>query len=877
VAQSGYTNAYYMTDALFGTTNGTGAGTPITPNGTVHTSQPNAYKVTNSGNTVAHVYSIYDRNPQLTLSFDAQGGSVNTASVEFFWEELTYSIEEMPVPTHATDTNGDTYAFAGWYFDTAFAEEYRQIEMPAHNLTVYAKWLKDPKLVDFYATSDATTPVNTTPIAVAKGGLIPSEMIPSDATMQAYAVENALGDFSGWVLSDGLTPFNPAVVPITADLNLYGKYKTTGLKVKYNPGDAAWKDGGQYDKPAEGSYALGTGLRVWTGEDIVAPDGYAFIGWVPDGGVTLIYPGELFTVPASVTLTAYCLPIGSAAPLVYDANYPEGTNATRTYYVLEGATVTVKTLEGAGFTSPTGYMFLGWSETKSEVVAADATYSGTLVGDEISVGSGKTVYGVWKSNAYTVAVAVTAASDSKVYDGTPLTNSNYTVTGLPSGYTVSATVVGSQTEVGSSDNEVTAYTITRDSDSQNVTSYFESVTLVDGTLTVTADTTTAITITAASDTKVYDGTPLTNSNFTVTGLPEGYTLAATVAGSQTNVGSGANSVASYTITRESDGADVTAYYAGVTTADGALSIMPRAVTIIVDNKTKVQGGVDPAWTWSSDLPAGLAAIEGVSLSRAAGEEPGTYAISGTTGGNPNYSITIVPGVLTITAVIPPVEPPKDDDEDEDEDEDEDDGDGNVDAFIDDFPTPTTPGGTDGGTTTTTTGTGTGPALYAPTPVAEAAEAPAVIEAEPTPLAAPEAQEEFIPQVISDIEPPLSPPDENKWALLNLILTIFGGALAIFLFVKSAMRRREDEEEAGVERSDEEEETSRRPLVMRLLVVVAFAVALVLFLLTEDMRNPMVLTDIWTIWHVIIAIVATVLAFLSRRPEEQDDEAPVILD
>ncbi len=45
-------------------------------------------------------------------------------------------------------------------------------------------------------------------------------------------------------------------------------------------------------------------------------------------------------------------------------------------------------------------------------------------------------------------VTLTAASAEKTYDGTPLTDSAFTVEGLPSGYTVTADVSGSRTDAG---------------------------------------------------------------------------------------------------------------------------------------------------------------------------------------------------------------------------------------------------------------------------------------------------------------------------------------------------------------------------------------------------------------------------------------------
>ncbi len=80
-------------------------------------------------------------------------------------------------------------------------------------------------------------------------------------------------------------------------------------------------------------------------------------------------------------------------------------------------------------------------------------------------------------------LTVTAASDSKLHDGTPLTNDQYTVTGLVDGDELVAQVTGSQTEVGTSYNLVGTVNITRGN--RDVTESYD-ITKVKGTLTITS-------------------------------------------------------------------------------------------------------------------------------------------------------------------------------------------------------------------------------------------------------------------------------------------------------------------------------------------------------------------------------------------------------
>jgi hypothetical protein len=186
---------------------------------------------------------------------------------------------------------------------------------------------------------------------------------------------------------------------------------------------------------------------------------------------------------------------------------------------------------------------------------------------------------------------ITAASGSKVYDGNPLVNAGSSITSgtLAGSETLdSVTVSGSQTLVGSSANLASAAVIK--SGSTDVTANY-NITYVDGTLEVT-QASIAATVTAASDSKVYDGTPLTNNNASATGLLSGHTMSqVTVTGSQTLVGSSSN-VASAAVILDGANNDVTANY-NITYVDGTLTItqapIPEAPAMEV---TKTESYVD---------------------------------------------------------------------------------------------------------------------------------------------------------------------------------------------------------------------------------------------------------------------------------------------
>ena len=132
----------------------------------------------------------------------------------------------------------------------------------------------------------------------------------------------------------------------------------------------------------------------------------------------------------------------------------------------------------------------------------------------------------------TIAITITADSANKAYDGTPLTATGSSATGLPEGYMYSATCSGSQITAGTGSNTITSYKIFDASD-KDVTEFLTNVTIVDGALTVTPANLTVVTSSAS---KVYDGTPLTCSTATISGLANGETASVTATGTITDVG-----------------------------------------------------------------------------------------------------------------------------------------------------------------------------------------------------------------------------------------------------------------------------------------------------------------------------------------------------
>ena len=248
------------------------------------------------------------------------------------------------------------------------------------------------------------------------------------------------------------------------------------------------------------------------------------------------------------------------------------------------------------------------------------------------------------------SVTITSGSDEKVYDGKALTNSDITVSGdgFAQGEGASYVFTGSQTDVGTSDNEFT-YTLNEGVKAANYVIKTEL-----GSLTV-KPVTAAITVTAASGEKLYDGTPLTNDayRYTQNVLAEGETLVAVVEGSQTDAGSSDNLVKSVRIMRGE--VDVTGFYTGISTEKGTLTVKPRSVKLISQSDDKVYDGT--ALTRPEVTVEGDGFVEGeVSDIKATGSITEVGSVSNSIVYTPaesfkadNYVIELSVGTLTVTA------------------------------------------------------------------------------------------------------------------------------------------------------------------------------------------------------------------------------------
>ena len=226
-------------------------------------------------------------------------------------------------------------------------------------------------------------------------------------------------------------------------------------------------------------------------------------------------------------------------------------------------------------------------------------------------------------------ITITAESAEKVYDGTALTATGYTSTGLADGDSFdSVTVDGSQTVVGQSDNVPSNAVIVRPTEESAVyvTNNYD-ITYENGTLKVTGK---KLTITADSESKVYDGTALTKATYTVEGLAEGDSVQSVkVTGSQTNVGESANVPSEATIVN-ADGEDVTADYT-IVYKNGTLEVTKKPVKLTAASGVQVYDGsvkTVTGFTVSADgRNLGNITFSDTVSATGSGTEKGTYDVT----------------------------------------------------------------------------------------------------------------------------------------------------------------------------------------------------------------------------------------------------------
>ena len=235
------------------------------------------------------------------------------------------------------------------------------------------------------------------------------------------------------------------------------------------------------------------------------------------------------------------------------------------------------------------------------------------------------------------ALVVTANNASRAY-GAPNPAFAGTVAGLQNGDNITATF----STTADTNSPTGTYSIVPTLNDPNNELVNYNLTITDGTLTVTQ---AALTVTADTQSKVYgDVDPALTYQVTTGALVNGDSLS----GNLTRAAGEA--VGAYAISQGTLSASSNYSLAFV---PAQLTITPRPITVTADPKSQVYGSSDPALTYQI---TGGSLVNGDtlggSLSRAAGEDVGAYAIQpGSLTAGTNYNLAFVSANLTITQAL----------------------------------------------------------------------------------------------------------------------------------------------------------------------------------------------------------------------------------
>jgi hypothetical protein len=335
----------------------------------------------------------------------------------------------------------------------------------------------------------------------------------------------------------------------------------------------------------------------------------------------------------------------------YNLTFAEGTlTIDRKALEIIGLRASNKTYDGT-----TSATLIGTAGLSGVIAGDDVSMSGTALGAfaDANAGDGKavTVSGLSLSGTsasnYSVGAlsntaditkadaTVTAASDTKTYNGIAQNVSGFTAAGLVNNETTS--VLSGVSGASASGTNAGTYTTTLAGTDENY-----NLTFVDGSLVINkADAT----VTAASDTKTYNGLAQSVSGFTAAGLVNNETTSV-LSGVSGASASGTNA-GTYTTTLAGTDENY-----NLTFENGSLVIAKAAATVTANSDTKTYNGV--AQSVSGFSATGLVndetieVLEGVTTSGGTGTNEGEYTLR-VSGEDGNYNLTFVDGKLTIIA------------------------------------------------------------------------------------------------------------------------------------------------------------------------------------------------------------------------------------
>ncbi len=310
--------------------------------------------------------------------------------------------------------------------------------------------------------------------------------------------------FDGWYLDQSYTTKAPDSVSPSSSASFYARYIANTKTLTYQANGGAFSDGTIQDKTA----VQQVGARV---SFISNPsrDGYVFTGWkdkdtgdVYSAGVSgMIMPDRDVTLVAQWQGVIPIKLLGDETKKTYS-----GTKQSYTGFTVSGLDMGSYTVSGVQALA---------QGTDVGTYKGTIDYSGMRIFEKSSGSDVTNQFEVVEASEPTLIVekapiSIVTPDDSKLYDGAPLiATKGAELSGLVNDETATLIVIGSRTDVGTSDN---AYQIDWSGSAKESNYFIDEETI--GALEILPR---EVTLASGSATKIYDGTALELPDVTVGG------------------------------------------------------------------------------------------------------------------------------------------------------------------------------------------------------------------------------------------------------------------------------------------------------------------------------------------------------------------------
>ena len=560
-----------------------------------------------------------------TISYNANGGSGTMASTTATYGSTT------TISANTFTKSG--YSFAGWttnsdgsddgYGWTNWSGTWKYVNgqygISGGKLVLYARWSANTYTIKYDANGGTGAPANQS--FVYNSG---AKISTTKPTKTGYT-------FVNWKYGDITFDPGDAVPTGWGDFTLQAQWSINSYYYDVNP------DSGIASFDISGAVNSGTGLTDYytqnpygqeiTITNVKAKTGYTYTGYTLSGSLTALSGSTNTTIKTKLGAGSGAIALNSKINS-YTVTYDKNGGAS-----VSKASASVNYNSAIDLTptaSKNGYEFIGWNTNKNATTALSSLKMGT---------SNVTLYAIYKK---IVTIPTNALCTNPTYNG-----SSQQLTSVTSGdgYTLS----------GYSGTNAGSYTVTA---SLSGFSRWSDGTTGNKTFTCSIGK-KAVTVTASSGSKTYDGSALSNTtgcSITAGSVLTGHTVICSNSGSITNKGSVANTLNSVVV--KSGTTDVSGNYA-ITKRNGTLTVNARSITVTASGGSKTYDGSSLTNASGCSVTSG-SVVSGhtVTCSNSGsitnkGSATNTLSSvvikSGTTDVSGNYSITKLNGTLTVNA------------------------------------------------------------------------------------------------------------------------------------------------------------------------------------------------------------------------------------